>query len=62
QGKPDLTEKILEGKMNAHFKDNSLLSQPFVKDQSLSVEELIKQNSGNFGEKIEVVRFSRFEL
>lgn len=40
----------------------SLLSQPFVKDSSITIEELIKQNSGNFGEKIEVARFSRFEL
>ena len=62
QGKPDLTEKILEGKMNAHFKDNSLLSQLFVKDPSITVEELIKQNSGNFGEKIEITRVSRYEL
>lgn len=62
QGKPDLTEKILQGKMDAHFKDNSLLSQPFVKDPSITVSELIKQNSGNFGEKIEVAKFSRFEL
>ena len=38
------------------------LSQPYVKDPSIAVEELIKQNSGNFGEKIEVARFSRFEL
>lgn len=41
---------------------SSLLSQPYVKDPSMTIEELIKQNSGNFGEKIEVARFSRFEL
>lgn len=39
-----------------------MLAQQYVKDSSVSVEELIKQNSGNFGEKIEVARFSRFEL
>ena len=38
------------------------LSQPYVKDPSVTTEELIKQSSGNFGEKIEVARFSRFEL
>lgn len=41
---------------------SSLLSQLYVKDPSVTIEELIKQNSGNFGEKIEVGRFSRFEL
>jgi len=61
-GKKDMVQKILEGKMNAHFGNTSLLSQPYVKDPSITVEELIKQNSGNFGEKIEVARFSRFEL
>src|SRR3989344_4782671 len=62
QGKLDLKEKILQGKMEAHFRDTSLLSQPFVKDQSITIEELIKRNSGTFGEKIEVARFERFEV
>lgn len=39
-----------------------MLAQSYVKDPSITIEELIKQNSGNFGEKIEVARFSRFEL
>ena len=39
-----------------------MLVQPYVKDSSITMEELIKQGSGNFGEKIEVARFSRFEL
>lgn len=41
---------------------SSLLSQLYVKDPSITVEEFIKQNSGNFGEKIEVAKFARFEL
>ncbi|MEK7503106.1 MAG: elongation factor Ts [Patescibacteria group bacterium] len=62
QGKPDLKDKILQGKLDAHFRDTSLLSQQFVKDQSITIEELIKQSSGTFGEKIEVAKFERFEV
>jgi|SRR3989344_5910143 len=61
-GKKEMMEKIIQGKLNAHFRDMSLLSQPFVKDQSITIEELIKRNSGTFGEKIEVARFERFEV
>lgn len=61
-GKKDMIEKIIQGKLDAHFRDTSLLSQFFVKDQSITIEELIKQNSGTFGEKIEVARFERFEV
>ena len=61
-GKKEMVEKILQGKLEAHFRDTSLLSQPFVKEQSITIEELIKQNSGTFGEKIEVARFERFEV
>lgn len=60
--KKDLIEKIINGKLEAHFKNNSLFSQPFVKDQSITIEELVKRVSGTFGEKIEVARFERFEL
>src|SRR3989344_4006459 len=61
-GKKEMVEKILQGKLEAHFRDTSLLSQSFVKEQSITIEELIKQNSGTFGEKIEVARFERFEV
>ena len=61
-GKKEMMEKIIQGKLDAHFRDTSLLSQPFVKDQSITIEELIKRNSGTFGEKIEVARFERFEV
>lgn len=41
---------------------SDLLTQQFIKDPATTIEELIKQQSGNFGEKIEVTRFSRFEI
>lgn len=59
---PEMTEKIIAGKLEAHFRDTSLLSQYFVKDPSVTIEELIKRAIAKFGEKIEVIRFVRFEL
>lgn len=59
---PEMTAKIVEGKMEAHFRDVSLLSQPFVKDPAFTVEEMIKRSIAHFGEKIEVARFARYEL
>lgn len=40
----------------------SLLSQPYVKDQSITVEELIKRSIAHFGERIEIIRFVRYEI
>lgn len=46
-GKPeDMIAKIAEGKLNAFFKENTLLAQPFVKDGSLTVEAYLKQAGG----------------
>lgn len=59
---PEMTQKIIEGKLNAHFNDTSLLSQPFVKDSNITIEELITRSIAHFGEKIQVERFVRFEL
>jgi len=42
--------------------DNSLLAQPFVKDDNITVGELVKQAIARFGEKIEVARFVRYEI
>jgi elongation factor Ts len=39
-----------------------LLNQPYIKDQSITVEELIKQSISKLGENIQVRRFSRFVL
>ncbi|MDO8523187.1 MAG: elongation factor Ts [bacterium] len=59
---PEMTAKIVTGKLEAHFRDTSLLSQYFVKDPAITIEELVKRAIGKFGEKIEVVRFVRYEL
>ncbi|HEX8591406.1 MAG TPA: elongation factor Ts [Candidatus Paceibacterota bacterium] len=56
----DMQEKILEGKMAAYFKDQVLLNQPYIKDDSKTVRDLITEASQKFGERVEVTRFARF--
>jgi elongation factor Ts len=61
--KPDaVKEKIVEGKLKKFYQENVLLEQPFVKDDKVTVGELVKALSGKTGEKVEVRRFARFEL
>jgi len=63
QGKPDnILPKIVEGKLEAFYKDNCLLEQAFVKDDSRAVGDLVAETSAKVGEKIEVRRFARFRL
>jgi elongation factor Ts len=59
---PNVIEKIVEGKLEKFYKENCLLEQPFIKDQKRSVEEIIKEAAGKFGENVIVRRFSRFRL
>ena len=54
--------KALEGKIEGFLKERVLLDQPFVKDPSMTVRELIEQHIQKFGEKIEVARFERLSV
>lgn len=59
EGKPaDMAEKIAQGRLNKFFKENTLLSQPFVRDNKLSVQEFL--NSTDKG--LTVTKFKRFSL
>ena len=59
EGKPDeMIAKIAEGKLNAFFKENTLLAQPFVKDGSKSVAEYLKSVSAD----LKVITFRRVAL
>lgn len=63
EGKPEaMIEKILEGKMQRVYAASCLLAQPFVKDDSVTVEELLKSLIGKLGENIKIRRFVRFEI
>jgi len=62
-GKPaNIVEKIVEGKLNKWYEDHCLLDQPFVKDDSVAVGELVSGVSSVLGEKIRVKRFAKFVL
>jgi elongation factor Ts len=62
-GKPaQVIEKIVEGKMSKFYEEVCLLDQPFIKDQTISVSQLIAQKVGKLGENIAVRRFARFKV
>jgi len=61
--KPEnIREKIEEGRIQKRLKELSLMDQPFIRDQNVTVEELVKRNVAQLGENIQVRRFSRFVL
>ncbi|MBV8198299.1 MAG: elongation factor Ts [Candidatus Eremiobacteraeota bacterium] len=62
-GKPaDVAEKIVEGKLNKWFEEHCLLDQAFVKDDSMTVGDLIHASIGALGERLRVRRFTRYAL
>lgn len=62
-GKPDhIVERIVEGRMAKYFEEVCLLRQPFIKDEGLTVGDLITEKIAQLGENIVVRRFARFEL
>ena len=63
EGKPEsIAEKIAEGRLKKYIQEVVLLEQPFVKDDKITVGELIQQAIAKIGENIVVRRFCRFEL
>lgn len=61
--KPDnIKEKIVQGRIDKRRKELSLIDQPFIKDQNITVEELLKQTIAQLGENIQIRRFVRFIL
>ena len=62
-GKPEnIKEKIVEGRIAKRLNELVLLSQPYIKDSSLTVEELVKQVAAKIGENIKVRRFTRYTI
>ncbi len=61
--KPEnIREKIVEGRLQKRFKELCLLDQPYIRDQNMTVDELVKQAIAQLGENIQVRRFERFVL
>jgi elongation factor Ts len=62
-GKPaPVVEKIVEGKMGKFYEEVCLLEQPFIKEQSVTISQLIATVIGKLGENISVRRFVRFKV
>jgi elongation factor Ts len=59
---PQVVEKIVEGKMAKFYEEVCLLEQPFIKDQTISISQLIAVKIGKLGENIAVRRFARFKV
>src|SRR5579863_10541803 len=59
---PQVVEKIVEGKMGKFYEEVCLLEQPFIKDQTVSISQLIAAKIGKLGENIAVRRFARFKV
>src|SRR6266478_1517380 len=59
---PQVVEKIVEGKMSKFYEEVCLYEQPFIKDQTVSIAQLIATKIGNLGENMAVRRFARFKV
>ena len=61
-GKPQVAaEKIIEGKLNKFYEDTCLLEQPFIKDSSLKVKDILTSMIAKIGENIIIRRFMRYQ-
>jgi elongation factor Ts len=63
EGKPEkMIEKIVEGRLNKFYEEICLLEQPFIKENTTTVGDLIKGKIAKLGENISVSRFARFKV
>ncbi|MES2931717.1 MAG: elongation factor Ts [Patescibacteria group bacterium] len=56
----EMQEKILEGKMASYFKDQVLLEQSYIRDESKTIRDLLNEATQKFGERVEISKFARF--
>lgn len=63
EGKPEkIWDKIVEGRLEKFYEEVCLMEQPFIRENTVTVEELIKQKIAKLGENIVVARFARFKV
>lgn len=63
QGKPaQIVERIVDGKLAKFYAENCLMDQPFIKDDSKTIEQLVKEAIARIGENIVVSRIERFTI
>ena len=62
-GKPEaVVEKIVSGKMEKFYEENCLLEQHYIKDEGITIGEMVSSAIANLGENITIRRFSRFKV
>jgi elongation factor Ts len=62
-GKPDnIVQRMVEGKVEAYYKDVCLMQQPWIRDPKKTIGDLVKEASAKVGENIQVRRFVRFQM
>ncbi len=63
EGKPEkILEKIVEGRISKYYEEVCLLEQPFIRDNTVTIQDLVKQKIAKLGENITVTRFARFKV
>ncbi|HLH42025.1 MAG TPA: translation elongation factor Ts [Bryobacteraceae bacterium] len=63
EGKPEkMVDKIVEGRMNKFYEEVCLMEQPFIKENTTTIADLIKSKIAKLGENISVSRFARFKV
>ncbi|MBU1186431.1 MAG: translation elongation factor Ts [Acidobacteria bacterium] len=59
---PEIMEKIVEGKLNKYFQEVCLLNQTYIKDDKMSIEDLVKSFIAKTGENVVISRFARYQI
>ncbi len=59
---PKIIEKIIQGKLGKELEEICLLNQIFIKDETKTINDLLKEATAKFGEKIEIRQFCRFQI
>jgi elongation factor Ts len=62
-GKPEnVVDKIVEGKLKKFYEDSCLLNQPYVRDNNISIADLLNDLIAKIGENISIKRFVRYQI
>ena len=59
---PEIIDKIVDGKLGKFFQEACLLDQPYIKDDKISIKDLVTSFIAKFGENVVIRRFARYEL
>src|ERR1051325_1039428 len=63
EGKPDkVLDRIVEGRIAKFYEEVCLIEQPFVKEATLTIDQLVKTKIAKLGENISIARFVRFKV